>query len=965
MTDSNIATNCVGTIKGAAGTAIVRKSVRRALRQGVRPVSASTSATTAAAIFLAGATSLASQPVSAQSDQGSTSGSTSESTQGVDLEEIVVTGTHIKRTDFSSPTPITSLSGEELDLSGVTTLADLPERMTQFQPGANARISNFAYIGAGASRFDLRGLGYRRTLTLVDNNRYAPFDTTGGIDTNTIPSGIIERVDVTTGGSSAVYGSDAIAGVVNISLRKDIQGFEASLQGGESAYDDNRNWKATLNFGTRFADDRGRFMVATEATDNEGIFGSNGRDWNDAGWGLPTAEQAGVDSPYDYVLSRNVRGANFAYGGLIYTGVNFGTTFEPGGIPVPFDPGTAGFIGSPITVGGDGTNYQSLRTLLIATQRETVYSRLSFDFTDRLTGYVAGNYSASKINLPFNFTSDFFGGFTAIEIQADNAFLPDSLRSAMQTAGESSFLMIRNNIDMPPLSQKGTSRYEQIVAGLEGKFGESWSWTLRYADGTSTLDNDFGGDILLPNLPLAIDAVIDPATGGAVCRSTLVTPDNGCAPLNLFGQGSPSAQAISYLFGPDVHSHVEIHQRVADATIQGELFSNWAGPVMLAAGAEYRSQDYSTPTDPTIVNRIWDPIGSTPDGTMSVKEVFAETDIPLLRDKPLAKKLGLNLAVRETDYNLSGRVTTWKVGLTDELTDNIRFRAVRSRDVRAPNYAELFAPPDTSIAPVIDDGQQTSVTLISSSNSSLKAEIADTWTAGIALQFSSAGDFSASVDYFHTEIEGAVSFLGAQQVLDGCNEGDAALCDQVTRDSDGNLVEIRNGLFNANSLVTDGFDMEIKYTMPVGRGTLSFRANGSQFNRLTTEDLNSNTFEAVGNVIPRWNADVGVTYALDRWSVNVAEHFIGGLCCGLYSYPNPPNSDFKGSDGVFYLRAGFQYTIEDLGGVDLQLFGNVENLLNRDPPILPLTDSTLTYPTNFFVYDVIGRTFNVGVRAKF
>jgi len=919
----------------------------------------------------------------AQVDQGASSKSSSSeggpsrtnqnsdtsSESATKLEEIVVTGTHIKRSDFESPTPITALSGDEMNLAGVTTLADLPDKMTQFQPGRNAKASNFAYVGAGASRFDLRGLGTTRTLTLVDGHRYAPFDTSGEIDTNMIPSGIVERVDVATGGSSAVYGSDAVAGVVNIVLRKNIEGLEGSLQGGESAYHDDKNWKATLNFGTHFAGDRGRFIVATEATDSDGIDGSGGRAWDEAQWGLVSRAQAGGSGPYDYVLSTNVRGANTAYGGLITSGVLNGTAFLPGSIPVKFNPGTAP-LGSFATIGGDGTNDQSLRTLLISTRRETVYGRLSFAFNDQVTGYLEGNYAASHIDLRNNFSDDFFGDFNNITIHNDNAFLPASLRSAMQAAGQNSFTMSRVNIDMPPLNQDGQNRYHQIVAGLEGKFGKTWSWTLRYADGTSTLNNFFGGDVLRPNLALAVDAVTDPATGRTVCRSTLASPNNGCVPLNLFGQGSPSAQAISYVFGPDVYSHFTIGQRVADASMQGEPFSNWAGPVSMAAGAEYRSQTYSIPPDPTVPSRTWDPIGSSPVGKINVTEAFAETDFPLLRNEPLAQRLGLNAAVRETHYNLVGSVTTWKVGLTDEVTDNIRLRAARSRDIRAPNYSELFAPPANFVGPVTDlNGQTVPVTETLNSNANLKPENADTWTAGLALKFSAAGDFHADIDYFHTVISGAVSSLGPQQVLDGCGRGDADLCRDLTRDSSGTLTHVTAGLFNSGSLVTNGFDMELGYTIPVatllhaGRGTVSFRANGSQINYQKTTDLFGNSYEAVGSAIPRWNADAGVTYAVDRWSLNVAEHFVGGLCCGLYSV-TPPNSSFKGGSGVFYLRAGFQYSLKDVGGVKVQLFGNVENLLNRAPPVLPLTLNFLTYPTNFFVYDVIGRTINLGVRVK-
>src|SRR5258708_27189789 len=304
----------------------------------------------------------------------------------------------------------------------------------------------------------------------------------------------------------------------------------------------------------------------------------------------------------------------------------------------------------------------------------------------------------------------------------------------------------------------------------------------------------------------------------------------------------------------------------------------------MAAGAEYRSQTYSIPPDPTVPSRTWDPIGSSPVGKINVTEAFAETDFPLLRNEPLAQRLGLNAAVRETHYNLVGSVTTWKVGLTDEVTDNIRLRAARSRDIRAPNYSELFAPPANFVGPVTDlNGQTVPVTETLNSNANLKPENADTWTAGLALNFSAAGDFHADIDYFHTVISGAVASLGPQQVLDGCGRGDADLCRDLTRDSSGILTHVTAGLFNAGSLFTNGFDMELGYTIPVatllhaGRGTVSFRANGSEINHGKTTDLFGNIYEALRSAIAPLNAAAGVIYKAHLCALTGAGHFDWGI----------------------------------------------------------------------------------------
>ncbi len=411
----------------------------------------------------------------AQAPAGTTTGPASPqsaSDSSTALQEITVTGTLIDRPGFTAPTPTTVVTGQDLSLLvGATSVADVATYMTQFAPGLNTNDTNGATF-SGSNSFNLRGLGQNRTLTLVDGQRQTPSDLQEGLDVNRIPAGIIDRVEVVTGGASAAYGSDAVAGVVNIILRKDIQGLEGSLEGGETSYNDNRNWKGTLNWGTHFADDRGRFMIATEAAANAGAGDYGSRPWGNQDIGLiPNPAYTGATGQYPYILASNTRSSNTSTGGVITSGVLAGTGFLPGGVPTIFNSGVNSVACGCGSSGGDGAQIFPGQQINTPLSRQTAMSRLSYDFTPQITGYISLDYAHTESNLLNLVPMGIGGGWSGITIQSDNAFLPASLRNAMLAAGQTSFTMNRDTQDIPWWGLEGITHYWQTDAGLHGKFG--------------------------------------------------------------------------------------------------------------------------------------------------------------------------------------------------------------------------------------------------------------------------------------------------------------------------------------------------------------------------------------------------------------------------------------------------------------------------------------------------------------
>ena len=359
----------------------------------------------------------------------------------------------------------------------------------------------------------------------------------------------------------------------------------------------------------------------------------------------------------------------------------------------------------------------------------------------------------------------------------------------MDANGIASFPIGRANDDFGPTNAENFSTTTRFAVGLSGDLGGGWAWDAYYQFGRNIADSTIENLRIAQNFTYAVDAILDPVTNNPICRDA-VARAAGCVPINVIGEGSPSAAAIAYTHGTQFH-RVELEQSVFAANITGEPFSTWAGPVSFAAGGEYRTDETTAVSDELAANGRFSFSNPRPfSGDLSVSEVYAETVVPLANDAPFARSFDLNAAIRYTDYSTSGGVTTWKVGATYEPFDDLRFRATRSRDIRSPNASELFA--STSTVTLVRNpwtGANAPTPVIYQPNEALQPEEADTLTFGAVFSPSGIPGLRVSVDYYDIDISDAISSFTAQSVLDNCfgeiaGGGPGAFCDFVARTGD-------------------------------------------------------------------------------------------------------------------------------------------------------------------------------------
>jgi iron complex outermembrane recepter protein len=880
-----------------------------------------------------------------------------------ELQEIVlVTASRIQRAGFNAPTPTTVLGAEDMQKTGASNIGQLMTEIPSFQPTITPSSTTLSSQEAGGNFMDLRGLEPNRTLVLVDGRRHVPTTSSGIVDTNVIPSNIIERVEVVTGGASAAWGSDAVAGVVNLILRKDLQGFEGEAHAGQTTHGDNEEWGAALAWGSSFADDRGHLTIAGEAVDNKGVLHQGDRAWGRKDYQVIENPNFGAPGESQFLVANNVHLAIAPEGGLILNGPNAGLQFGPGGVATPFQFGE--LFNTFTQVGGDGINPGRYSALSVPLERQNLFARASWNFSDDIEGYIEGGYAHSR-GVNSSLIAPFILG--DIEINQNNVYLPTALRDAMIAAGEPTFALGRYSSDFGFIEADRANKTTRAVVGLDGKFGQGWSWNAYYQNGRTKYEAFLNGNLRPDLLALAADAVADPLTGNPVCASTLVDPANGCVPINLFGQGSPSAAAIDYVTDRQ-ELRSTIKQQVAAVSIQGEPFETWAGAVAIATGIEYRKESLDARSDAVSAADGFLIGNPKPlQGEYNVREGFFETVVPLLSDLPFAKSLDFNGAVRLTDYSTSGNVTTWKAGGSWDVNNQFRVRATRSRDIRAPNLSELFTASQLTFTSVTDPVTGTGnniVQLLRQGNRDLKPEEADTTTLGFVFQPDALPGFSASVDYYNIEINGVISTLQPQDLVDRCAEGNAALCELVRRNEDtGEIDSLILSQVNLAELKTRGADLELGYNRALAGllpGDLSLRLLATYVD-LYSIDGTTYQGDVGGDVsypIPklRWNANA--TYSQGPWTAYLAGRFVDG---GKYNHTmdiDKPNVDSR-----FYVDASLTWNFG--GEYDMQVYGVVRNLFDKDPPVAPSTFFLSPLGSNAVLYDVIGRMFTVGARVKF
>ena len=882
-------------------------------------------------------------------------------------EQIVVTGSRLPA-GVKAPTPLTVLGSQAIEDRNPVTIGEVLQQIPSFGAIDSPNTAGVTSRGGGQINPDLRGLGQSRTLVLINGRRHVPTATTGSVDLKVVPTLLVDRVEVVTGGASAAYGSDAVSGVVNIVLKNDLKGIRATVSGGISGQNDADERRLSLAGGTSFAGGRGHLMAGFDYVKVGGIGPQTTRDWGRRDVGLITNPGFATNGLPNFIISPNVHSAITTPGGLIVSGPLKGIAFGPNGSTYTYNLGQV--FGSTM-IGGDGANQNENLLALLGTPTESINGLASarFDVTPdvQLFAELSGGFSDT-------------GGASQeqrdrgnLVIRRDNAFLPASVRSLMVANNLQTITIGRVSNDLGKIKLDRDDGTYEAVAGVTAHFG-AWSADAYAQYGKNIYNLDFGPNNRKQVEYLnAVDAVVDPATGNIVCRSRAA----GCIPVNVFGDGSLALNP--YVNGSAIFRLVTT-QSVAAANLRGTPFSTWAGPVALAVGAEAR-RDHAVGTADPISQRVnangsvggWLLGNQLPEvGTIKVFEAYAEAQAPLARD------LSINGAVRRTHYSLSGTVYTWKAGATYVPFEGLRLRATRSRDIRAPNIAELFENGGSSNTNVFDPvlGRSVQIREISAGNPNLKPEKADTLTAGVVFQPAFLKRLTASIDFYDIKIRDAIATLGAPTLAQGCFAGNALYCQSITFNPDGSIAFITNTRLNLAQAATRGVDFELNYSRPrTFGGNLSAKLLATRVLKLTSTTP-AGVQDRLGQVsnfnrtagVPKWVGDAFLDYDRGPVHLGLQARFIGpGVFGTILHEGTGANSVNRNSVPAFlYLNPSASYRFELGEHRSVELFTAVNNLLDKDPPMIPsgaaggINESS----TNGQFYDVVGRFFRFGARVS-
>ena len=715
------------------------------------------------------------------------------------LDEVVVTGSRVARSTFTTPNPVTTLDSKDIEDLGLVNvgevLAELPQN-SNFFSAANVGLGNF---NVGAQLANLRGLNPffgTRTLTLIDTERVVPTATGGGVDVTLIPSMLVAKTEVVTGGASAVYGSDAVAGVVNIILDHKLDGFKGQADYGQTSHHDGGTSHFSMAYGSDLADGRLHFIVGGEYQNSEDIgLCSQVRDWckngaalytntqfagTPAGGGAPAVPANGI--PH-YVIGPNATLANQSLTGVLTpcnisvpVCIPFGPQYNlnsAGTAGTPFNPGTyadgAGVFG--YSQGADAPGAYDATTLRPAVKRYTGLGNIDFKINDNLNSFLQFSFARSEAVNPVANGSI---GPIALEvakgvfvplssaIAADNAYLPAQFQAGGATALPAGGALLGYDVNNIDAARNETSNNTvRVTGGLSGTITSTWSWDSYFEFGQNKNNQALSNNVIGSYLQFALDAVTDPATGQVVCRATLPGPTfnaaaAGCQPLNFFGTHNASPAGLAYAFRT-LREYSTLKQKVVSGNVHGDVFDGFgAGSVKASFGLEAR-QDTAAVThdlqDQPYYNQYFLGYGLDYAGVISVLEGYGEINVPVFKDLPFAKYLEFDGAIRETDNknknettlsstdgeSITHNIPSWKLSTIWDVTDWFRVRATRSRDVRAAGFRELYenyamaaGGPFGTIVNPITQQSQV-VTALTGGNINLEPEKADTTTIGIVI----------------------------------------------------------------------------------------------------------------------------------------------------------------------------------------------------------------------------------------
>lgn len=926
-----------------------------------------------------------------------------------EVETIVVTGSRIARPDIEGTVPVAVVTAQAIQDSGAGNIQDVLADLPAVGQNISRTSTNFSTTGNGVATVNLRNLGSARTLVLVNGRRFvAGIPGTSIVDLNTIPTDLIQRVDVVTGGASAVYGSEAIAGVVNFIMNDDLQGIQARAQGTISGQGDAGRQYLSVGAGTDFAGGNGHVQAY-------------GQYENDAG--LRSAQRS-------FSAKDNPNRSSFAAQGLFSPGGSFGGA-GAGNSAITAGTRTFTYSGSNTlkayeSANIDGYNRNADRYLSVPVRRYLGAASAHYDFSDAFTLYAEGQYARSESSSSLEpqavaYTDLSYpdgSAFTGIPIA--NPYMPQQIRDAAIAAGKTTVPFRRRSNDIFDRSNVAKRDTWRVVVGARGEFGGgNFNYDLYYTHG-ETKDHTHSETILGPNYANALNAVAGP--NGPVCAINVDSnPNNNdpkCVPINIFGYNTVSAAAADYVTNGGQLATYDAHvkQDVVSGSVSGDLFQLPGGALAMAVGAEYRKEqssenfDEATNLGLTLGNML-----SDTNGSFDVKEIFAEVNAPILSGVPFAESLSVGAAARYADYSTVGGVWSWKVSGEYAPIRDIRFRAAYAEATRAPNISELFSAQSETFPAVTDPCDQKlgggdtgaiKQTTLSAAcmaipaiaaamapggggfsyttadiqtingflggNPDLKQETAKTLTLGGVLQPGFLPRFSLTVDYYSIKVENAIGIIGQQTSLDECmtGSGDAIFCDNIIRLANGKVETVNALNLNTGAFEVEGIDVGGRYNYPFGARNsvdLSVLWNHRLKQQQTSfpggpvqDELGQLDCYSCGRLGTGFKdrVNVSTTLNLDHFSLNWRINYMG------------PVVDSLGDDAI---RVG-AYTYHDLQlrfDLDEQksfgFYVGVDNVGNKKPPIFGDTN-LVTFPgtqTSANTYDLYGRMLYVGASFKF
>jgi outer membrane receptor protein involved in Fe transport len=919
----------------------------------------------------------------------------------VELERVVTTGTHIRATDLETAAPVFSIDREDIARTGLTNVGDLLRQIPAAGASLNLTDNNG---GSGAINVDLRNLGSNRVLVMVNGKRWAT-SIGGSADFTTIPVAVIERIDVLKDGASAVYGSDAIAGVINIITRSDYEGVEVKAYYGKTSENDGAGQAFNVSMGT--ASDRGSIFFDASYVKTDPIWAGDREISKDPTFG--TGNTGGSSgTPQGRFITYDIDG-NWA---------NVTTTPGSNGYNSPNDPDLIPFTTAT------RFNFAPDNYLLTPQERTAIFIQGKYQLTDNISVTSEALYnrreSAQFLAPTPLFIGDWGGGYGAsdapIGIGGQNPYNPFGydLTTGYSYSGGLWFLGRR-------MVEQGNRKFQQSNStyyynlGLEGFIdaGTGWDWSVSYAFNQNDQSTRTEGLFNMDNVRQAL--------------SNACVTDSSCVPLNLFGgEGTITQDMLDYIsfIGHDIS---QTKLLTYDAVISSELVELPAGPLGFAAGYEHRRQSGFTEPDALVVSGVTSGNSSQPTkGSYIVNEFFAEFNVPLLSDVPGAEILEMSVAARYSDYDNFGSNTSGKLGLRWKPFEDLLVRATYSEAFRAPSIVESFLGLRDSFPTITDPcngGEAANPTLpgcagipsnytqanpqiriTQGGNVNLTPEEAQSYTLGMVYEPSFADGLVLTLDYYDIHLDNVITTVGAGQIMNACAASGTVLCNLMTRGSSGAITDILDVTTNADQLDVKGFDFVASYSFDTDYGLFGLTWDNAYTDEYTlqvkdfatTASTGVDTFvpfdffntsgdaNSVGAGLFRLKSNLSVNWSYGDWSVFYQARYIAGYeeSCdpGLndriieadvpagfqwctYASPAADNPDQdlnrRHTGGVTYHDIQGQYHLADY---DTTFTLGVQNMFDKTPPL-----SSLAFANSFnsSYYDGAGQRWYFSVAKRF